>query len=380
MPNEQTQIYGLDLGLNAHETMTTEQILAAIERAITTGEVTDDFKAFIEMIKEQNKGVGLKFWLGTTAEFKALSETEADTVYLLTDNTNIYDLDAALSLLKEQLENGDFSVKEATHAETADNANHATSANSASSASSASYATSAGSATKATQDGKGRNIVDTYATKDEMAEAGNFDPNGNYQGLTAGYATSAGSADSAGTADTAGYATSAGSAAAAAYATSAGNAENVNDLEIKRDSNGVLKIGDTIIPQKVLLWSGSNACSQNSSHTFNFSESVEDGDEIEIYGEINNEGYARFRIHVGNAVAGEVDNAYISFNATAQSATRFTLFHLNNSRIFNSNDNNNTYNSLTLRGVDSCEYSNVQNNFNFNNHSFTVSKIYKIIE
>lgn len=35
------------------------------------------------------------------------------------------------------------------------------------------------------------------------------------------------------------------------------NAKNVNNLEIKRDDNGVLKIGDVIIPQKKLIWEGS---------------------------------------------------------------------------------------------------------------------------
>lgn len=35
------------------------------------------------------------------------------------------------------------------------------------------------------------------------------------------------------------------------------NAMAVNNLEIKRDENGVLKIGDTIIPQKKLIWMGS---------------------------------------------------------------------------------------------------------------------------
>ena len=34
------------------------------------------------------------------------------------------------------------------------------------------------------------------------------------------------------------------------------NATKVNNLEIVRDTNGVLKIGDTVIPQRKLLWSG----------------------------------------------------------------------------------------------------------------------------
>ena len=34
------------------------------------------------------------------------------------------------------------------------------------------------------------------------------------------------------------------------------NAKNINNLEIKRNESGVLKIGDTIIPQKILVWEG----------------------------------------------------------------------------------------------------------------------------
>lgn len=41
----------------------------------------------------------------------------------------------------------------------------------------------------------------------------------------------------------------------ATNATEATNASKVNNLKITRDSNGVLKIGDTIIPQKNLMWS-----------------------------------------------------------------------------------------------------------------------------
>ena len=35
------------------------------------------------------------------------------------------------------------------------------------------------------------------------------------------------------------------------------NSKKVNNLEIKQNENGVLKIGDVIIPQKILLWEGS---------------------------------------------------------------------------------------------------------------------------
>ena len=40
---------------------------------------------------------------------------------------------------------------------------------------------------------------------------------------------------------------------------SAMNSDKINDIEIIQDENGVLKVGDIIIPQKKLLWSGSEA-------------------------------------------------------------------------------------------------------------------------
>lgn len=42
----------------------------------------------------------------------------------------------------------------------------------------------------------------------------------------------------------------------AALADNATNATKVNNVEITRDANGVLKVGDIIIPQKKLLWNG----------------------------------------------------------------------------------------------------------------------------
>lgn len=49
----------------------------------------------------------------------------------------------------------------------------------------------------ATYDENGDNIVATYATKAELAAAGQFDPNGTYPNLTAGDAMHAASADAA---------------------------------------------------------------------------------------------------------------------------------------------------------------------------------------
>ena len=61
----------------------------------------------------------------------------------------------------------------------------------------ATHAASADAATKASQDASGNDIVATYATKSELAAAGQFDPNGTYPNLKAGNATHAASADAA---------------------------------------------------------------------------------------------------------------------------------------------------------------------------------------
>ena len=62
------------------------------------------------------------------------------------------------------------------------------------------------------------------------------------------------------------------------------DASKVNNLEITKDEKGVLKIGDTIIPQKKLLWQG-NASNENSEEYYDIqlSESVTVGDVLEIY-------------------------------------------------------------------------------------------------
>ena len=123
------KIYGRDEALNARETMTTEQILAAIQRAITTGEVTDEFTAFIEMIKEQNKGIGVKMWLGTQDEFNALEKTESNTIYFVY-TTVIKDISDGIQELYDGLMDGTIKVYAATNA---DEATHAVSADNVSS-------------------------------------------------------------------------------------------------------------------------------------------------------------------------------------------------------------------------------------------------------
>lgn len=85
------------------EAMTKEQILTAIEQAITTGAVQDVDTGFITKIKEQNKNVGLKFWIGTQAEYNALATKENNCFYIITDDTAKEDIETAIGNLQREM-------------------------------------------------------------------------------------------------------------------------------------------------------------------------------------------------------------------------------------------------------------------------------------
>lgn len=85
------------------EAMTKEEVLAAIVLAIQGGTVGDIDSGFVTMIKEQNKGQGLKFWVGTTAEYNALETTENNCLYIKTDDTSPTDINNAITTLQTSL-------------------------------------------------------------------------------------------------------------------------------------------------------------------------------------------------------------------------------------------------------------------------------------
>lgn len=138
----------------------------------------------------------------------------------------------------------------ADHARTANTAGHATTAGTANHANSADTASTAVTATKAGSA--------TRATTAESAD----------HATSADTATRATTADSAETASTAATATRAGSA------NSATNALKVNNLEIKRDSNGILKIGDIVIPQRKLVVSNSITVGTTSTTVYTGTDSL----------------------------------------------------------------------------------------------------------
>ena len=72
------------------ESMTKEQILTAIEQAVTTGTISDVDAGFITRLVEQNGNKPVKIWVGTQAQYNALTEKDDDTLYI-TDDANKVD-------------------------------------------------------------------------------------------------------------------------------------------------------------------------------------------------------------------------------------------------------------------------------------------------
>lgn len=83
-----------------YETMTKEQILTAIAQAAETGLVTDPNGGFITKVKEGNAGGYVTFWVGTQAQFNALSKHDSNCMYVITDSTK--DADIAREINRKQ--------------------------------------------------------------------------------------------------------------------------------------------------------------------------------------------------------------------------------------------------------------------------------------
>ena len=98
-----TRYYVFDSLKNAYESMTKQQIIAAIAEA-TGNTPTNIDDAFITMIQEQNAGRSLKFWKGTSAQYAAVSPKDADTFYIVSDDDSIEELQEAVQELSGSLE------------------------------------------------------------------------------------------------------------------------------------------------------------------------------------------------------------------------------------------------------------------------------------
>lgn len=101
MSNER-KVFSVRLDDCFFETMTKEQILAAIVEA-TGNAPTAINDAFVSKIKEQNNQAALKFWVGTQAEYNALTEKVNNCLYIITDDTAKEDIENLIKDLQARL-------------------------------------------------------------------------------------------------------------------------------------------------------------------------------------------------------------------------------------------------------------------------------------
>ena len=98
------------------------------------------------------------------------------------------------------------------------------------------------------------------------------------------------------------------------------NSYKINNLEIKQDENGILKIGEIVIPQKKLLWSGSATVTCNGPTVVTSFNLPIDCNTVEV---ITNSGNVykvnltnsytdcRFFYHLGYVSSGSMSTAYL---------------------------------------------------------------------
>lgn len=93
------------------EGMTKEQIYELI--AEMTGETVQDIdQAFITKLKEINKGNSIRLWVGTSAEYNALTTRKDDVLYICTDDTFVSDTNASIVEIKDKIQSNYDSVEQ----------------------------------------------------------------------------------------------------------------------------------------------------------------------------------------------------------------------------------------------------------------------------
>lgn len=94
------------------ESMSKEQILAAITQAVSTGEIKDVDTGFVTKIKELNKNKQLSFWVGTTAEYNAIETKLENCFYITTDDDTLAGLQQEIESLQSSINSIGIDVAE----------------------------------------------------------------------------------------------------------------------------------------------------------------------------------------------------------------------------------------------------------------------------
>ena len=94
--------------------LTQQQIITLVTNIVDTGEVGDIDTGFVTKLVEQNKHKALQFWIGTQAEYNALTEKTANMFYIITDDTfkeDVNDAIAAINARIDELETVDIEAE-----------------------------------------------------------------------------------------------------------------------------------------------------------------------------------------------------------------------------------------------------------------------------
>lgn len=142
-----------------YETMTKEQILAAIAQAVETGSVGDCDTGFITKVKELNGGKYVTFWVGMQSQYNALDKIDESCIYIITDNKENENIRKAYA---EAVAAAEEAATRATNAEAAVKAAEANATTSATAAATAA-ANAAASATAAEEAVQEKKNVDFSA-------------------------------------------------------------------------------------------------------------------------------------------------------------------------------------------------------------------------
>ncbi len=86
------------------ETMTKEQILAAIAQAVSTGSVGDVDTGFVTKLKETNSGSHITFWVGTRAQYEAIKEKSQNCIYVISNDTTTDDIWNAFTAMQADID------------------------------------------------------------------------------------------------------------------------------------------------------------------------------------------------------------------------------------------------------------------------------------
>lgn len=93
--------YAFDDNNCKFETMTKEQIIATIRGAMQTGLIIDEGGIY-SSVDEINKNTNIKFWLGTKAEYNAVTEYADNVLYLISDEETQEEIQTQIQQLAEK--------------------------------------------------------------------------------------------------------------------------------------------------------------------------------------------------------------------------------------------------------------------------------------